>query len=93
MPRYLLQKNDLAFNLKIIIFQLYISWLDETVYSDVTYPRYGSVYPWPLNIFLTKRKQNQITKKLAALGWLNKGIEEVSHLTSTERYSVIKICA
>jgi len=63
--------------LNLTKFQLYISWCDETVMSEVTFPRFGSVYSWPLNTILTWRKQKQVTKKLAALGWASKTLEEV----------------
>jgi hypothetical protein len=56
---------------------LYISWCDETVLNEVTGPRYGSVYSWPLNTLLTWRKQKQVTKKLTALGWITKTLDEV----------------
>jgi metaxin len=46
--------------------------------TEVTSPRYGSVYSWPLSTFLTWRKQKQVNKKLTALGWINKSLEEVN---------------
>ena len=58
-------------------FQSYLSWLDTVTYSEVTKPRYGSVYPWPLNHVLTWQKKNQVYKKLSALGWTSKSLEEV----------------
>ena len=36
--------------------QAYITWLDPVTLSEVTKPRYGSVYPWPLNTALTYLK-------------------------------------
>ena len=36
--------------------QAYITWLDPVTLSEVTKPRYGSVYPWPLNTVLTYLK-------------------------------------
>ena len=58
-------------------FQSYLSWLDTVTYSEVTKPRYGSVYPWPLNHVLTWQKKNQVYKRLSALGWTSKSLEEV----------------
>jgi len=55
----------------------YLSWMDPVTYSEVTKPRYGSVYPWPLNHLLTWQKKNQVYKRLAALGWTSKNLEEV----------------
>uniref|UniRef100_A0A0P6G4C8 Metaxin-2 n=1 Tax=Daphnia magna TaxID=35525 RepID=A0A0P6G4C8_9CRUS len=59
--------------------ELYISWCDENVLNEVTCPRYGSVYSWPLNTLLTWRKQKQVTKKLTALGWITKTLDEVNY--------------
>ena len=57
--------------------QLFLSWNDDVTLSEVTKPRYGSVYPWPLNVILSWKKRSQVKKKLAALGWGNKSLEEV----------------
>ncbi|KAL7639350.1 UNVERIFIED_CONTAM: hypothetical protein RMT77_009851 [Armadillidium vulgare] len=57
--------------------ELYISWLDVQTYEDVTKPRYGSVYAWPLNRILTYQKWQQVTKRLKVLGWKHKKLEEV----------------
>ena len=54
-----------------------MSWNDDITLSEVTKPRYGSVYPWPLNVILSWKKKNQVMKKLAALGWATKTLEEV----------------
>jgi len=57
--------------------ELFISWCDETVMNEVTVPRYGSVYSWPLNSILSWKKQKQVHRKLSAMGWTNKSLEEV----------------
>ena len=57
--------------------ELYLSWNDDITLTEVTKPRYGSVYPWPLNVILTWKKRNQVMKKLAALGWSTKTLDEV----------------
>jgi len=57
--------------------ELYISWADDVTVSEVTYPRYGSVYPWPLNTILSWQKKRAVTKKLSALGWMAKSLDEV----------------
>lgn len=57
--------------------ELYISWCDGSTMEKVTKPRYGSVYPWPLNVFLTWRKQFQVTKRLSNLDWKNKTLDDV----------------
>ncbi|MCL4145010.1 UNVERIFIED_CONTAM: hypothetical protein GTU68_029033 [Idotea baltica] len=60
--------------------ELYISWIDLKTYEEVTRPRYGSVYPWPLNRILTYQKWQQVTRKLKVLGWKHKKLDEVSPL-------------
>jgi len=55
----------------------YLSWLDKITYMEVTKPRYGSAYPWPLNHILTYQKKQTIFKRLGALGWTSKSLEEV----------------
>ena len=60
--------------------QLFLSWNDEVTLLEVTRPRYGSVYPWPLNLVLSWKKKGQVMKKLTALGWSAKSLEEVSIL-------------
>nr|XP_012139830.1 PREDICTED: metaxin-2-like isoform X5 [Megachile rotundata] len=57
--------------------ELYICWVDEATLNEVTKPRHGSVYPWPLNHFLNWQKRKEVIKKLNVLGWYNKTIEEV----------------
>ena len=57
--------------------ELFLSWNDDVTLLEVTKPRYGSVYPWPLNVILSWKKKSQVKKKLAALGWGNKSLEEV----------------
>ena len=67
--------------------QLFLSWNDDVTLSEVTKPRYGSVYPWPLNIILSWKKRSQVKKKLTALGWGNKSLEEVSDLFTIYRHN------
>merc|ERR1712029_291547 len=57
--------------------ELYVSWADDVTLSEVTYPRYGSVYPWPLNSILPWQKKRTVCKKLSALGWLSKSLDDV----------------
>lgn len=57
--------------------ELYLMWVDDITYREVTKPRYGSVYPWPLNHALTWQRRAQICKRLGALGWSKKSPEEV----------------
>jgi len=57
--------------------ELYLVWRDEVTLNSITKPRFGSVYPWPLDVILTYQKKNQVLKKLKVLGWAEKSLEEV----------------
>uniref|UniRef100_T1JEZ3 Metaxin glutathione S-transferase domain-containing protein n=1 Tax=Strigamia maritima TaxID=126957 RepID=T1JEZ3_STRMM len=57
--------------------ELYICWMNGVTLEEVTKPRYGAVYPWPLNHILAYRKQLDIRRKLSALGWVKKTVDEV----------------
>ncbi|XP_022695472.1 metaxin-2-like [Varroa jacobsoni] len=54
--------------------ELYFSWISATGYN-VTYNRYGSVYPWPLNGVLPWKKRRAIKKLLQ--DWSEKNEVEV----------------
>ncbi|GLV40925.1 uncharacterized protein CBL_08499 [Carabus blaptoides fortunei] len=76
------QKSDMRAYMSIIHTvlvnaELYICWCDDRTYNDVTKPRNGSVYPWPLNHFQTWSKKSAIIKKLKLLGWYQKSMENV----------------
>lgn len=51
--------------------------MDKKVLEKVTYPRYGSVYPWPLNHLQCWKKRNQVIKQLAAFDWRDMPFEDV----------------
>ncbi|KAL1132320.1 hypothetical protein AAG570_010276 [Ranatra chinensis] len=55
----------------------YITWVDWPTYSQVTKQRFGSVHPFPLNHILVYKKRRSVIKKLSALGWYNKTIDQV----------------
>jgi len=57
--------------------ELYLSWNDDVTLNEVTLPRYGSVYPWPLSTILSYQKKWNVCKKLGALGWTSKSLDEV----------------
>jgi len=57
--------------------ELYLCWCDKETYNEVTKPRNGSVYPWPLNHFQTWSKRATVCKRLKMLGWYNKTLEDV----------------
>jgi len=64
--------------------ELYICWCDNETYNEVTKPRYGSIYPWPLNHIQPWTKRNAECKRLKVLGWAQKSLEEV--------YSDVETC-
>ncbi|KAF6203850.1 hypothetical protein GE061_002185 [Apolygus lucorum] len=55
----------------------FITWVDSETYTKITKPRYGSVHPFPLNHWLCFSKRRTVLKKLSALGWANKSLENV----------------
>jgi len=52
--------------------------MDERTLAEVTKPRHGSVYPWPLNSVLNWQKGRQVRAKLAAVEWDKKSLADVS---------------
>jgi len=64
--------------------ELYISWVDQVTHEEVTRPRHGSVHPWPLSHILNWQKRKAVTKRLGALGWTSKSMDDV--------YSEIESC-
>lgn len=57
--------------------ELFITWCDETVLKEITYPRNGSVYPFPLNYIQNIRKRRAVMKQLNFYDWKNLTFEEV----------------
>ncbi|XP_030022376.1 uncharacterized protein LOC115441655 isoform X2 [Manduca sexta] len=57
--------------------ELYISWLDNDTFNAVTKVRNSSVYPWPLGWLQTRSKRNNVAKRLKALHWHDKTLEQV----------------
>ncbi|KAG8239192.1 hypothetical protein J437_LFUL018851 [Ladona fulva] len=55
----------------------YVLWNVPDVLNSVTKPRYGCVYPWPLNSLLCWRKRRQCLSRLKVYGWLSKSLSEV----------------
>lgn len=50
-------------------------------FVQITRPRYSSPYSWPLSIFLAYQKQWEVRRKMNAIGWGGKTLEQVrSHL-------------
>ncbi|XP_048489077.1 metaxin-2 isoform X1 [Plutella xylostella] len=57
--------------------ELYISWIHEETFNSVTKTRNSSVYPWPLGWIQTRSKRNAVTKRLKALHWHDKTLDQV----------------
>lgn len=43
--------------------------MDKQTLEEITYKRYGSVYPWPLNHIQNWRKRRAIVNKLQVFSW------------------------
>uniref|UniRef100_A0A8B9LN52 Metaxin 2 n=1 Tax=Astyanax mexicanus TaxID=7994 RepID=A0A8B9LN52_ASTMX len=57
--------------------KLYIQWCDDTTSSEISRPRYSSPYSWPLNHILAYQKQWEVRRKMNAIGWAGKSLEQV----------------
>jgi metaxin len=55
----------------------YISFVDKKVLAEVTNPRNGSVFPWPLNHIQNYRKKRHVLKQLDLFDWKSLTMEEV----------------
>lgn len=51
--------------------------MDKQTLEEVTYKRYGSVYPWPLNHIQNWRKRSAVVKKLKVFNWASYTNEQV----------------
>ncbi|CAG9821019.1 unnamed protein product [Phaedon cochleariae] len=76
------QKTDLRAFMSLLhnvmeIAELYVCWVDQETYNEITSFRHGSVYPWPLNHIQNRSKRNQVIKKLSAMNWYKKTLEDV----------------
>lgn len=57
--------------------ELYITWCNNIVYSDITKKRYGSVYPFPLNHVQNYRKRRAVLRQLNYYDWRDLSFDEV----------------
>lgn len=64
-------------NNMLLTAELYIQWCDEATAAEISRPRYSSPYSWPLNHILAYQKQWEVRKKMAAIGWASKNVEQV----------------
>jgi hypothetical protein len=51
--------------------------LDDETFNAVTKVRNSSVYPWPLGWLQTRAKRNAVAKRLKALHWHEKTLDQV----------------
>lgn len=64
-------------NNMLLTAELYIQWCDEATLEEITQPRYSSPYSWPLNAILVLQKKWEIKRKMKAIGWAGKTLEQV----------------
>ncbi|XP_066543490.1 metaxin-2 [Amia ocellicauda] len=64
-------------NNMLLTAELYIQWCDENTAMEITRPRFSSPYPWPLSHILAYQKQWEIRRKMKAIGWAGKTLEQV----------------
>lgn len=57
--------------------ELYMCWCDDITYRTVTWHRYGSVFPWPLNYIVTWQKKRTVENRLALFKWNKKSVDQV----------------
>lgn len=58
--------------------ELYQTFVDELTYQEVTVPRYGCVYPWPLSYIQNFKKRRQVHKILKVYKWKEMNMAEVA---------------
>nr|XP_033802702.1 LOW QUALITY PROTEIN: metaxin-2 [Geotrypetes seraphini] len=64
-------------NNMLLTAELYIQWCDVATLEEITEPRYSSPFPWPLNYILAYQKRWEIQRKMKAIGWANKTLDQV----------------
>uniref|UniRef100_A0A8D2ZKG8 Metaxin-2 n=1 Tax=Scophthalmus maximus TaxID=52904 RepID=A0A8D2ZKG8_SCOMX len=72
-------------NNMLLTAELYIQWCDEATAAEISRPRYSSPYPWPLSNILAYQKQWEVRRKMNAVGWGGKNLEQVSNHLATKR--------
>ncbi|UYV71209.1 MTX2 [Cordylochernes scorpioides] len=76
------QKSDMKAYMSLINVvlhhaELYLNWIHEKTYREITKRRYSSCYPWPLNHVLTWKKRKAVISKLKTYGWASNTVDEV----------------
>ena len=62
--------------------------MPQVTLEEVTKPRHGSVHPWPLNSVLNWQKRSGVVKRLSALGWTTKTVEDSASKSSIRRFVI-----
>lgn len=57
--------------------ELYISFKNDRVYKEITAPRNGIVFPWPLNVIQNYNKRRNALRLLRVYQWHDLNIEHV----------------
>uniref|UniRef100_A0A0K0EIR5 GST C-terminal domain-containing protein n=1 Tax=Strongyloides stercoralis TaxID=6248 RepID=A0A0K0EIR5_STRER len=57
--------------------EIWMCWMEESIYHETTARRYGSVYCWPLNVMLPYLRRKKIKEYLSSIGWGDKSVKEV----------------
>ncbi|XP_070541605.1 metaxin-2-like isoform X2 [Ptychodera flava] len=83
------QKAEMNSYMSLVINNLYmaellITWHDRETVKEITRPRYGSPYPWPLNHILAYSKQWEEYTLLQSAGWTMKSLQQI--------YEEVDIC-
>uniref|UniRef100_A0A8C9IWL4 Metaxin 2 n=1 Tax=Piliocolobus tephrosceles TaxID=591936 RepID=A0A8C9IWL4_9PRIM len=65
-------------NNMLLTAELYLQWCDEATVGEITHARYGSPYPWPLNHILAYQKQWEVKRKMKAIGWGKKTLDQLN---------------
>ncbi|XP_031414127.1 metaxin-2 [Clupea harengus] len=64
-------------NNMLLTAELYIQWCDDSTAGEISRPRYSSPYSWPLSHILAYQKQWEVRRKMNAIGWAGKSLEQV----------------
>lgn len=67
---------------------LYLSWIDQEVYSSITWHRVGSPYNFPLNKILPWTIRRKMRSQLNALKWGQRKVDEVFREVDTCLYAL-----
>jgi len=76
------EKADLRAYLSLVenIFtnaELYLTFMDDVNYHQVTSVRNGCVFPWPLNTYQNGKKRRAVVKQLDVYQWKDMSLKEV----------------